>query len=94
MSEDQISTPLFLAILVILGFIVRYLFFNGAGANTGAQSPRSSEARLRAGEVAVERIQQMFPQTDRRAILWDLQRNGMNIQATIERILRGGLETV
>lgn len=94
MSEDQISTPVFLVILVILGFIIRYLFFNGAGANAGAQSSRSPEARLRAGEIAVERIQQMFPQTERRAILWDLQRNGMNIQATIERILSGGLETV
>lgn len=94
MSDDQISTPVFMAILVILGFIIRYLFFNGAGSNAGAQSSRSPEARLRAGEVAVERIQQMFPQAERRSILWDLQRNGMNIQTTIERILGGALETV
>lgn len=94
MSDDQISTPVFMAILIILGFIIRYLFFNGAGSNVGSQSSRSPEARLRAGEVAVERIQQMFPQTERRSILWDLQRNGMNIQTTIERILGGALETV
>lgn len=92
MSEDQISTPVFLAIIVILGFIVRYLFFNGAGANNG-QSSRSPELRRRQAEIAVERIQQMFPQADRRSILWDLQRNGMNIQASIERLLAGSLET-
>lgn len=93
MSDDQISTPVFLAIIVILGFIVRYLFFNGAGANNG-QASRSPEVRRRQGEIAVERIQQMFPQADRRSILWDLQRNGMNIQASIERLLAGSLETV
>ena len=43
----------------------------------------------------MERIQQMFPQTSRRCIMWDLQRNGGNVAATTERILSGrGLETV
>lgn len=93
MSDDQISLPYFAAILIILGFIVRYLFFNGTGASP-VQTPRSPEALLRARETAVERIQQMFPQTDRRTILWDLHRNGMNIQNTTERILAGRLETV
>ncbi|KAI6785141.1 coupling of ubiquitin conjugation to er degradation protein 1 [Emericellopsis cladophorae] len=92
MSDDQISLPYFAAILIILGFIARYLFFNGGGASA-AQSPRSPEALLRARETAVERIQQMFPQTERRTILWDLHRNGMNIQNTTERILAGRLET-
>lgn len=36
----------------------------------------------------------MFPQVERRSILWDLQRNGGNIQSTTERILAGRLETV
>lgn len=92
MSDDQMSTPYFVVILVILGFIIRYLFFN-AGA-TASQAPRSPEAIMRARELAVERIQQMFPQAERRSILWDLQRNGMNIQSTTERILAGRLETV
>ncbi|GFP53267.1 coupling of ubiquitin conjugation to ER degradation protein 1 [Trichoderma asperellum] len=35
----------------------------------------------------------MFPQVERRSILWDLQRNGGNIQSTTERILAGRLET-
>lgn len=91
MSDDQISLPYFVVILIILGFIIRYLFFNGASP---APSSRSPEAILRARELAVERIQQMFPQAERRSILWDLQRNGGNIQNTTERILAGRLETV
>lgn len=51
----------------------------------------ASAMRLR--EVAAQRIQQMFPQVDRRTILWDLQRNGGSIQATTERVLAGRLET-
>lgn len=90
MSDDQISLPYFLVILVILGLIIRYLF----GGNAAAQPTRSPEALLRTRELAVERIQQMFPQAERRSILWDLQRNGMNIQNTTERILAGRLETV
>lgn len=31
----------------------------------------------------------MFPQADRRAIAWDLSRNGQNVNATTERILSG-----
>jgi coupling of ubiquitin conjugation to ER degradation protein 1 len=91
MANDQISLPYFLAILIIGGLIVRYLFFGGPAA---PQARRSPEAFLRSREVAVERIQQMFPQADRRSILWDLQRNGGSIQSTTERILAGRLETV
>lgn len=92
MSEDQISLPYFVVILVIFGFIIRYLFFNNG--NAAARPGRSQEALARSREVAVERIQQMFPQTDRRSILWDLQRNGGSIQVTTERILAGRLDTV
>lgn len=90
MANDQISLPYFLAILVIGGLIVRYLFFGGPAV---PQARRSPEAFLRSREVAVERIQQMFPQADRRSILWDLQRNGGSIQTTTERILAGRLDT-
>jgi len=90
MSNEQISLPYFVAILVVSGLIIRYLFFSGPQVR---QSTRSPETFLRSREVAVERIQQMFPQADRRSILWDLQRNGGNIQNTTERILAGRLET-
>jgi coupling of ubiquitin conjugation to ER degradation protein 1 len=91
MANEQISLPYFATVLLVAGLIIRYLFFSGSQSQPSTQSP---EAFLRSREVAVERIQQMFPQTDRRSILWDLQRNGGNIQNTTERILSGRLETV
>lgn len=91
MANEQISLPYFATVLLVAGLIIRYLFFSGGQSQASTQTP---EAFLRSREVAVERIQQMFPQTDRRSILWDLQRNGGNIQNTTERILSGRLETV
>lgn len=70
---------------------MRYLFFSGP--NPERPPVRTAEQMLRSREVAVQRIQQMFPQVERRSILWDLQRNGGNIQSTTERILAGRLET-
>ncbi|KAF1737326.1 Coupling of ubiquitin conjugation to ER degradation protein 1 [Beauveria bassiana] len=90
MANEQISLPYFVGVLVFAGLVIRYLFFSGTSSQTTTRSP---EAFLRSREVAVERIQQMFPQADRRGILWDLQRNGGNIQSTTERILSGRLET-
>ncbi|KAJ6444521.1 AMFR protein [Purpureocillium lavendulum] len=90
MADDQISLPYLAAILVVSGLIIRYLFFSGPSV---PRTTRSPEAFLRSREAAVERIQQMFPQAERRSILWDLQRNGGNIQNTTERILAGRLDT-
>jgi coupling of ubiquitin conjugation to ER degradation protein 1 len=92
MSDDQVSLPYLAVILVLAGLTIRYLFFSGS--SSPRPSARSPEAILRSREAAVERIQQMFPQADRRSLLWDLQRNGGNIQNTTERILAGRLETV
>lgn len=95
-STQQISLAYVILFIVIGGTIVRFLFFGtpqpAAPAWTGAS--RNPLAVLRARDAAVERIQQMFPQVDRRTILWDLQRNGGNIQATSERILAGSIEEV
>lgn len=92
MSDEQISLPFFAIVLIVSGLIVRYLFFSGP--NPERPPVRTAEQMLRSREVAVQRIQQMFPQVERRSILWDLQRNGGNIQSTTERILAGRLETV
>lgn len=90
-TSQQISLPYLFVIAVLAGAIVRFLFFSG---NSSPQ-PRTNPLNvLRNREAAVERIQQVFPQADRRAILWDLQRNGGSVQATTERILAGRLETV
>ncbi|KAK1766867.1 hypothetical protein QBC33DRAFT_515616 [Phialemonium atrogriseum] len=89
-NEQQINVPSLVVILVLSGLIIRYLFFSPP---TPQQAVRDPTSALRSREVAVERIQQMFPQVDRRTILWDLQRTGGDIAATTERILAGRLET-
>ncbi|KAK1256073.1 hypothetical protein MKX07_008332 [Trichoderma sp. CBMAI-0711] len=91
MSDEQISLPFFAIVLLVSGLIVRYLFFSGPRPER--PPVRTAEQLIRSREVAVQRIQQMFPQIERRSILWDLQRNGGNIQSTTERILAGRLET-
>lgn len=91
MANEQISLPYLAGILLLSGLILRYLFFSGAQTSRPSRSP---EDIRRSRELAVERIQQMFPQTDRRSVLWDLQRNGGSIQNTTERILAGRLEAV
>ncbi|KAI1095879.1 hypothetical protein F5B19DRAFT_439413 [Rostrohypoxylon terebratum] len=91
MADEQVSLTSLILIIVLGGLIIRYLFFSPA-----SQPPRptqNAQSASRAREAAVERIQQMFPQVDRRTILWDLHRNGGNIAATTERILSGRLET-
>lgn len=99
-EQQQINVPSLVVILVLSGLIIRYLFFSPASSGTGTPSSsrggnRNDQAALmRSREVAAERILQMFPQVDRRTVLWDLQRTGGNITATTERILRGRLETV
>ncbi|KAK1988512.1 hypothetical protein LZ30DRAFT_698696 [Colletotrichum cereale] len=90
MANEQISLPYLVVILLVTAFVIRFLFFSPAPPPAPRQSAQSV---LRMREAAVERIQQMFPQVDRRTILWDLQRNGGNIQATSERILAGRMET-
>ncbi|KAH9908790.1 hypothetical protein F4778DRAFT_364764 [Xylariomycetidae sp. FL2044] len=90
MADEQVSLTSLVLVVVIGGLIIRYLFFAPA---TPARPPRDAQSAQRAREAAVERIQQMFPQVDRRTILWDLQRHGGNITATTERILAGRMET-
>lgn len=90
MADDQISLPYFLAILIVAGLVIRYFFFSGVSS----QPSRSPESLLRSREAALALIQEVVPQADRRSVLWDLQRNGGNIQLTTNRVLRGRLETV
>lgn len=97
-SDQQINLPSLVVLLVLSGLVLRYFFFSSsssAAAGRGSAAGRGDPAALmRAREAAVERIQQMFPQVDRRAALWDLQRTGGSVAATTERILAGRLETV
>jgi coupling of ubiquitin conjugation to ER degradation protein 1 len=95
-SETQVSLPSIAILLVLGGLVVRYLFFNSSSStSTSAQSgARDPAAAMRRREEAVAQLQQMFPQVDRRTLLWDLQRTGGNMAATAERVLAGRLDTV
>lgn len=93
MSDQQVSLPFLLIFLVSVGLATRYFFFSGpAPPAPGAGGRDAGAARRR--EAAAERVLQMFPQAERRAVLWDLARNGGSVQVTCERILAGRLETV
>jgi CUE domain len=89
----QLNVPQ-LAILLIVGILAfRWIF----SSQTAAQAPNAARpARgARVDVRQVDAVAQMFPQLNRRDIMWDLQRNGNNIQMTIERLLTGrGLEIV
>lgn len=99
-DDQQINLPSLVVILVLSGLAIRYLFFStspsasSSSSSSGAARNRDPAALARSREQAVERILQIFPQVDRRAALWDLQRTGGNVAATTERILAGRLETV
>ena len=92
-TEQTINIPQLLLIILLGGLAIRYLFFSPSTSTSSSHNRSGSNVRAR--EADVEMIQQMFPQTPRRSIMWDLQRNGGNVPATTERILSGrGLENV
>lgn len=93
MSDQQVSLPFLLIVLVTVGLATRYFFFSPP-ASTSAGGLRTGRDAARRREVAADRVLQMFPQADRRAVLWDLARNGGSVQITSERMLAGRLETV
>jgi coupling of ubiquitin conjugation to ER degradation protein 1 len=97
MAEEQASLPALLVILLVSGLVIKYFFFPGAQSeqrNGRRNNARDAAAVMAAREDAVVRLQQMFPQIDRRTLLWDLQRTGGNIAATADRIAIRRLETV
>ncbi|KAL1296943.1 hypothetical protein AAFC00_004549 [Neodothiora populina] len=71
--------------------IVGYLVFRWFTASNSPSTPSSSRngGRSRVSLAHVEQVAQMFPQLDRRTIMWDLQRNGGSVAATTERVLTG-----
>ncbi|KAI1436069.1 hypothetical protein GGR50DRAFT_253252 [Xylaria sp. CBS 124048] len=94
MEDEQVSLTSVALLVILGGLLIRYLFFSPSTAeSSGANRGRDATSSSRAREIAVERVQQMFPQLDRRTILWELQRNGGNIAPTIERIITGRIET-
>lgn len=91
-DEPSINIPSLLTLAVVSFFVIRWII----NRDSGSTATGSSRIRGRVIDPAqVDQISQMFPQLDRRDIMWDLQRNGGSIAATTERILTGrGLDTV
>lgn len=84
MSEQTFNIPQIIAV-VLVGFLaVRWLL-----SSSSSQAGGSRGSGRQINPAHVEQIHQMFPQLDRRAIMWDLQRNGHSVQATTERVLGG-----
>lgn len=95
-EEATISIPS-LAFVAVLGYFI-YRYFFSSSPRTGADGNPSSSSRnngLRFTPAQVDQIAQMFPQLNRRDIMWDLHRNRGSVQATTERVLTGqGLDPV
>lgn len=87
MAEPQtsINIPQIIAVALVGFFAIRW-FLNKPAAPTQEPRPRGAQA---VDLVKIEQVTAMFPQLDRRAIAWDLQRNGGSVTATTERVLGG-----
>lgn len=93
-EEPTLNIPSLLTLAVVSFFVLRWLL-SPRDADGSSGSAASSGGGRRVDPAQVDQISQMFPQLDRRDIMWDLQRNGSNVAMTTERILSGrGLETV
>lgn len=92
-SGSTLNIPQLLVIIVVSFLIFRW--YNSSPSGQSPQRPHGARnAAPRVNPAAVEQISQMFPQLNRRDIMWDLSRNGNNVAATTERILGGtGLES-
>lgn len=87
MAEQTLNVPSLFLVVLVTGLAIRYFFFS-------PRTPPSSNSR-RIDPAHVDQVAIMFPQADRLAIQWDLQRNGGSVAATTERMLsRGYLDTV
>ncbi|KAL1992129.1 hypothetical protein VTN49DRAFT_4161 [Thermomyces lanuginosus] len=87
MSDDEpsLNIPSLLTLAVVSFFVIRWFLNrdNGSASTAGRSRGRQIDP------AQVEQISQMFPQLDRRDIMWDLHRNGGSVTATTERILSG-----
>lgn len=90
-GQTSINIPQLIAVAVV-GFLALRWFMNKPSDGPSPRAPASS--RNAVDITKINHVSNVFPQIDRRSIAWDLQRNGGNVTATIERLLGGrGLET-
>ncbi|EEQ85529.1 hypothetical protein RJZ56_004545 [Blastomyces dermatitidis] len=87
-AEPSLNIPSLLTLAVFSFFVIRWFFGrNGALSSSDAAHRRGGGRRV--DPAHVEQLSQMFPQLDRRDIMWDLQQNGGSMAATTERVLSG-----
>ncbi|KAL9110615.1 MAG: hypothetical protein Q9227_004792 [Pyrenula ochraceoflavens] len=84
-TETTLSIPSLLFVAVLSFFAYRY-FTSPSSASSRATDSRNNPP---INPASVEQISQMFPDLDRRSIVWDLRRNGGNVAATVERVVNG-----
>ncbi|KAK5017470.1 hypothetical protein LTR39_001524, partial [Cryomyces antarcticus] len=92
MAEQTLNIPQLLAVLVVGFLAIRWYFFSAPSstpAASGQQHARHHPPGRSVNPAHVDQLTQMFPQLDRRSVMWDLQRNGGNVAATTERVLAG-----
>lgn len=91
-EEATISIPSLLFVGVLLFFSYRYFFARSENSSSGSANRPPNGLRFTAAQV--EHVSAMFPQLNRRDIMWDLHRNRGSVQATAERVMSGGLDPV
>jgi hypothetical protein len=89
MAEAQtLSLPQIVVFLAVGFLIVRWLFSSQTAAAPGTQRNATSHGS-RVNPAHVEQLMSMFPQLDRRTVIWELQRNGGNVSRIAEAVLGG-----
>jgi len=96
-SETTLNIPQLTILLVISFLAIRWIMAPRPDAPPATPAERDGRNRTRDAQAIAHThtILQMFPHAQPRDVLWDLRRNGNNVQATTERLLSGrGLDTV
>jgi len=93
MTEQTLNIPQILVFVVVTVLAVRW--YLSKPANNATRPVAATRPAPRISPAQIDQVAHMFPQLERRAIAWDLSRNGGNVAATTEKVLSGrALETV
>lgn len=89
-DQTSINIPQLIAVAVVGFLAIRWFMSKPSGSSTSAPATGSSTSRRQHVDAdKVEQVAAVLPQLDRRAIAWDLHRNGGNVDATMHKALDG-----
>ncbi|WPG99886.1 Hypothetical protein R9X50_00270600 [Acrodontium crateriforme] len=88
-NQTSINIPQLLAVALVGFFALRWYLSKPSSSSSAPGAAAPSQRRNQVDVTKIEQVASMFPQLDRRAIAWDLHRNGGNVSATTERVLSG-----